>query len=113
MEAAGEFLRQRREANGLSQLDLAIRARTSQAAISVIERGEREPTVAMLRGLLAAMGEDLTLAAQPMPHRYEMRDLRSRQALSMGRRLEQAIAANERAHAFSGVAAAALRQARS
>jgi transcriptional regulator with XRE-family HTH domain len=43
-----------------------MRARTSQAAISRIERGLVSPSVAMLERLLDLTGERLVLSAQPV-----------------------------------------------
>jgi transcriptional regulator with XRE-family HTH domain len=48
----------------LSQRQLAARARTSQAAISRIERDLVSPSVATLASLLDLMGEELELSAR-------------------------------------------------
>lgn len=61
---AGSLLREARKRHGLTQKQLAIRARTSQAAISRIERGLVSPTVETLEKLLAMLNEELVLAAQ-------------------------------------------------
>jgi transcriptional regulator with XRE-family HTH domain len=61
---AGQLLREARERHGLTQKQLAIRARTSQAAISRIERGLVSPTVETLEKLLAMMNEELALEAR-------------------------------------------------
>ena len=52
---------------GLSQRELAARARTSAAAVCQYERGERVPRVDTLRRLVAATGSALTLDAAPPP----------------------------------------------
>ena len=52
-----------RRRNGLTQLDLARRAGTSQPVISAYERGHRDPTYATLQRLVAAGGEQLLLSA--------------------------------------------------
>ena len=62
---AGRLLRDARRRHGLTQTQLAARARTSQAAISRIERGLVSPTVATLRNLLALLGEELVLTSEP------------------------------------------------
>ena len=62
---AGELLREARRRHGLSQRQLAARARTSQAAVSRIERGVVAPTVTTLAELLRLMSEELILAAEP------------------------------------------------
>jgi transcriptional regulator with XRE-family HTH domain len=61
---APELLREIRRRHGLTQVQLAARARTSQAAISRIERGLVSPSVATLAELLDLMGEELTLDAR-------------------------------------------------
>ena len=66
MASPGELLREARRRHGLTQQQLARRARTSQAAISRIERGLVSPSVAMLERLLQLAGEQLTLGAEPL-----------------------------------------------
>lgn len=68
---AGALLRQSRKRHGLTQKQLAIRARTSQAAISRIERGLVSPTVEMLDRLLDLLGEELVLAASPIDYGHD------------------------------------------
>jgi transcriptional regulator with XRE-family HTH domain len=65
---AGELLREVRLRHGLTQAQVAARARTSQAAISRIERGVVSPAVATLAQLLDLMGEELTLDARPIDY---------------------------------------------
>ena len=60
----GELLREARERRGLTQGRLAIRANTTQSAISRIEAGKVSPSFATLRELLRLMGEDLVLGAK-------------------------------------------------
>jgi transcriptional regulator with XRE-family HTH domain len=62
----GELLREVRRRHGLTQRQLAARARTSQAAISRIERDVVSPSVSTLATLLDLMGEELVLGAQPI-----------------------------------------------
>lgn len=50
---------------GLSQRELASRARTSPAAVCLYERGERVPRVDTLQRLIAATGATLALEAPP------------------------------------------------
>lgn len=59
LESAGATLRTAREQAGLSVAELARKAGTSRAAISQIEKGEREPSVATLTRLLGACGHRL------------------------------------------------------
>jgi transcriptional regulator with XRE-family HTH domain len=65
---AGELLRSVRQRHGLTQAQLAARARTSQAAISRIERRLVSPSVATLAELLDLMGEELALDARPIDY---------------------------------------------
>lgn len=69
--SAGQLLRESRLRHGLTQKQLAIRARTSQAAISRIERGLVSPTVEMLERLLDLLGEELVLAASPIDYGHD------------------------------------------
>jgi transcriptional regulator with XRE-family HTH domain len=59
MELSGMLIRDLRSRHGLSQSRLARRARTTQAVVSRIERGEASPTLDTLRRLLGAMGWEL------------------------------------------------------
>ena len=63
---SGTLLAAVRRRHGLTQAQLAARARTSQAAISRIERGVVSPSVSTLAELLDLMGEELVLEAQPI-----------------------------------------------
>lgn len=60
----GELLRQARRRHGVSQGSLAIRAGTTQSAISRIERDRVSPSVETLRELLYLLGEDLSLNSE-------------------------------------------------
>ncbi len=64
-QTAGALLRDARLRHGVSQRRLALRARTSQDAISRIERGAESPTLERLSNLLMALGERLELASAP------------------------------------------------
>ena len=72
VDSAGELLRAARRRHGLTQAQLAARARTSQAAISRIERGLVSPSVATLAELLRLMGEKLELDAKPVDHGLDL-----------------------------------------
>lgn len=63
MKSPGQLLREVRERHGVSQKQLAIRASTTQSAISRIERDRVSPSVETLRELLYLLGEDLKLGA--------------------------------------------------
>ena len=68
---AGQLLRESRLRHGLTQTQLAIRARTSQAAISRIERGLVSPTFEMLARLLDLVGEELQVSAKPIDYGHD------------------------------------------
>ena len=70
-ETPGRILREARRRHGLTQAQLAARARTSQAAISRIERDLVSPSVAMIARLLDLMGEDLVLNAGPINYGHD------------------------------------------
>lgn len=57
-------MREARQRHGVSQKRLAMRASTTQSAISRIERDRISPSVETLRELLYLLGEDLTLGAE-------------------------------------------------
>ncbi|MFN8074574.1 MAG: helix-turn-helix domain-containing protein [Kineosporiaceae bacterium] len=59
------MIRTAREKAGLSQAALAVRAGTSQPAVSRYESGVSSPSVATLERLLAAAGHRLILGAEP------------------------------------------------
>ena len=67
----GELVRETRLRHGLSQRGLALRAGTSQSAVARIERGEEEVTWSRLTALMISMGEEPTLASQPLKSRYD------------------------------------------
>lgn len=61
----GEILRKARQRHEVSQQELAIRAGTTQSAISRIEQERVSPSVKTLRELLFLLGEDLVLGSEP------------------------------------------------
>jgi transcriptional regulator with XRE-family HTH domain len=67
----GELLRHARRRHGLTQRQLAARARTSQAAVSRIERDLVSPSVATLAAWLDLMGEELQLGAEPIDYGHD------------------------------------------
>jgi transcriptional regulator with XRE-family HTH domain len=69
---SGELLRHARRRHGLTQQQLADRARTSQAAISRIERDQVSPSVDTLAELLDLMGEELTLETRPIDYGHDV-----------------------------------------
>ena len=69
---AGELLRTVGRRHGLTQQQLAARARTSHAAISRIERDRVSPSVATLAGLRGLMSEELRLDAEPIDYGHDV-----------------------------------------
>jgi transcriptional regulator with XRE-family HTH domain len=62
-----ELVRSTRERLGLSQRRLALRAGTTQAQVSRIERGEISPTFDTIRQLMLSMGEEVSLQPRRTP----------------------------------------------
>lgn len=81
----GATLRAARERHGLSQRRLALRAGTSQDAISRIERGRESPTFERFRELMLAIGEQPVLEVVQLE--MAANDVASARALSPRERL--------------------------
>ena len=60
----GDLLKRARARHGVSQAQLAVRAGTTQSAISRIECDHVSPSIETIRELLYLLGEDLVLAAE-------------------------------------------------
>jgi transcriptional regulator with XRE-family HTH domain len=100
----GELLRGRREAHGVSQRALALRAGTRQATISRIENGREIPTVDRLHQLLLALGERLDLDAAPLDPERPRADVRRDHAKGIATRLEEGFALAAFASDLAGAA---------
>jgi transcriptional regulator with XRE-family HTH domain len=87
---AGALLRAARRRHGLTQRQLAIRARTSQAAISRIERGLVSPTVDTLAELLRLMNEELMLDATAIDWGHDVTLIRENLARKVDDRIDYA-----------------------
>jgi transcriptional regulator with XRE-family HTH domain len=61
VKTPGKLLKEARAGHEVSQKQLAMRASTTQSAISRIERDRVSPSVETLRELLYLLGEDLEL----------------------------------------------------
>lgn len=92
---AAELLRTVRRRHGLTQKQLAIRARTSQAAISRIERGLVSPGVDTLAELLRLMNEELVLDAHAVDWGHDVTLIRRNLELSPEERVRQGVALAE------------------
>lgn len=81
---AASVLREARRRSGMSQAELARRARLSQSVISAYESGSREPGVAMLVKLVEAAGQRMQVDVVPVAGAA-----RGLPDTSMGRRLRR------------------------
>lgn len=94
MVAPGQVIRQRRLAHGLTQAQLALRAGTTQTALSRLERGEISPTFATLERLLFVLGEEAALRVVPLEGDHDAAHLADLHARSPSERLELAMSWN-------------------
>ncbi len=102
--AAGQVIRETRQKHGLTQAQLALRAGTTQTAISRLERDQRSPTVDTLNRLLLVMGERLDLVTQPLEAEADRIHLAAERRRPMAERLESALEWNRFASQLSGAA---------
>lgn len=72
---AAATLKRARRAAGLSQVQLAELADTSQSAIAAYERGTREPTLPVLDRMIRATGHRLALSLEADPRLFRLTDL--------------------------------------
>jgi transcriptional regulator with XRE-family HTH domain len=101
---AGQFLREARRRHGLTQEQLAARARTSQAAISRIERDLVSPSVSTLAEMLDLMGEELTLGAEPIDYGIDKTLIRENLKRTPEERLEFIVTFSNFVREFQGAA---------
>lgn len=94
---AAELVRATRERLGLTQRELALRAGTTQAAVSRIERGLVSPTFKTLQELMISMGEEPVLAARRLPTDWDPLHMKSTLARSPEERLALAVSWNRMA----------------
>ena len=87
----GQLLREARRRHGVTQQQLAARARTSQAAISRIERDLVSPSVATLASLLDLLGEELELSSQPVDYGHDRTLVQRNLAMSTSERIDQGV----------------------
>ncbi len=92
-----ELIRSTRERHGLSQRRLALRASTTQAAVSRIERGLVSPIFTTLRELMLAMGEEPVLSSQRLPTDWDPAHMASTLERTPEERLALAISWNRTA----------------
>ena len=66
MSELGESVQRARQAAGISQRELAVRARTSQGAISRIENGLEEPSFERFAQIMRVLGYSPTVDLRPL-----------------------------------------------
>lgn len=93
----GKLVRSTRERLGLSQRQLALRAGTTQAAVSRIEREIVSPTYATLRELMISMGEEPVLGSRRLPTDWDPVHMTSTLSRTPEERLALAISWNKAA----------------
>ena len=86
------MLREARQRHGLSQERLAIRAGTTQSAISRIEQERGSPTIRTLEELLHMMGEDLVLTSEARDSGIDRTQVTERLRMGEGERLDYGVA---------------------
>jgi transcriptional regulator with XRE-family HTH domain len=62
----GQVIRRRRERANLSQEDIADEAGLSRNYVGMLERGERAPTIIVLRQLAVALGTTMSSLVQEL-----------------------------------------------
>ena len=93
----GSVLREAREQQGLSQRRLALRAGTSQDAISRVERGAETPTLERLAQLLLALGRRPVLSVEALDGPVPQSELAATDAMPPSERLREASSWNRMA----------------
>jgi transcriptional regulator with XRE-family HTH domain len=91
MADAGKLLGEARRRHGVSQKSLAIRASTTQSAISRIERNRVSPSVNTLEELLFLLGEDLTIGAKKRKLSVDLKALDERLRLTPEERIQRGL----------------------
>jgi transcriptional regulator with XRE-family HTH domain len=100
----GELLREARRRHGVSQRQLAIRAGTTQSAISRIERDQLSPTIETLSSLLDVLGEELVLETSQIDYGHDRAMLRENLSLAPEERLARATRFAQSVQAQQGAA---------
>jgi transcriptional regulator with XRE-family HTH domain len=100
----GQLLREARRRHGVTQAQLAIRASTTQSAISRIERDQVSPSVATLRELLHLLGEDLVLVTESRDTGVDLAATRGNLGLDQADRVRRGLAFADLVRRNRGVA---------
>jgi transcriptional regulator with XRE-family HTH domain len=90
----GELIRERRTQGGVTQLSLARRAGTTQAAVSRIERGLTTPTWETVESLLISLGYEPELGTRRLSGRWDPLHLQAMRERTPAERLQLAISSN-------------------
>jgi transcriptional regulator with XRE-family HTH domain len=101
VKSPGQLLKEARRRHGVSQKRLAMRAGTTQSAISRIERDRVSPSIDTLRELLYLLGEDLTLGAEARDFGIDRTLNAERLKLSPSERVEYGLAMTDQLIAMS------------
>jgi uncharacterized protein len=96
ISTAAATVREARTRAGLTQAELAARAKITQSVVSAYESSKREPSFETLRKLVGAAGFDLTLALDPHGPQSQLRATVNRNRLSLKRVLMHLGASNVR-----------------
>ncbi len=94
MSVLGDHLRAARLRHGVSQRSLAIRAATTQAAISRIESGLESPSYERFTQLLLCLGERPLLKVAPLELDVDPADLAHGRSLTPEQRLAESASWN-------------------
>jgi len=94
MSVLGEHVRAQRLRHGVSQRSLAIRAGTTQAAVSRIERGLESPSFERFTQLLLVLGERPVLTVEPLELDVDPADLAYGRRLTPQQRLAESASWN-------------------
>jgi transcriptional regulator with XRE-family HTH domain len=84
---AAALVREARSRQGISQAQLALRAGTSQHAVSLIERGLRQPSLATLERILLVTGHRLSGGLEVVPTEEDPVHLAAEQRHDAGTRV--------------------------
>jgi transcriptional regulator with XRE-family HTH domain len=87
MSSIALLIRKARTDAGLTQAELASRARLTQSAVARLERAGANPTIATLANVIAASGHRLVLAAEPHRPSFDEGQLLERLAMTPAERL--------------------------
>jgi|SRR5680860_204500 len=109
----GGALREAREQQGISQRRLALRAGTSQDAISRIERGAEAPTLERFAQLMLALGRRPVLHLEPLESPVPPPELATGRGLAAGERLREAMSWNLAASRLAAAGERARREGHS